>query len=238
MTSASHRSSFPSAAIAAIVAIASVACDRPAADDTPEDTPEPDPAAADHSMLLTPAALTETAPDVFQARFETSRGDFVIEVHREWSPNGADRFYNLVANGYFDDVRFFRVVAGFMAQFGMHGDPAVTAAWRTQPIEDDPVMQSNTRGFVSFAMTNQPNSRTTQVFVNFGDNSGLDEMGFSPFGQVIEGMDVVDQLHSGYGDAPPGGRGPNQGAIQTRGNDYLMADFPNLDYVRRATIVR
>lgn len=236
MTSATHRSIFPSAVLAVVAAIASVACDRPAAEDTPE--PEPAPEPANTSMLLTPEALNETAPDIFRARFETSKGDFVIEVHREWSPNGADRFYNLVANGYFDDVRFFRVVAGFMAQFGMHGDPAVTAAWRTRRIEDDPVMQSNTRGFVSFAATNQPNSRTTQVFVNFGDNSGLDETGFSPFGQVIEGMDVVDQLHSDYGDAPPGGRGPNQGAIQTRGNDYLMEAFPNLDFVRRATIVR
>ncbi|MYG81585.1 MAG: peptidylprolyl isomerase, partial [Gemmatimonadetes bacterium] len=178
-----------------------------------------------------------TAPDIFRARFETSKGDFVVEVHRDWAPNGADRFYNLVANGYFDDVRFFRVVPGFMAQFGMHGDPAVTAAWRAQRIDDDPVMQSNTRGFVSFAATEQPNSRTTQVFINFGDNSGLDEMGFSPFGQVIEGMDVVDQLYSDYGDAPPRGRGPTQGAIQMRGIEYLAADFPNLDFVRRATIV-
>ena len=231
MTSAMHRSIFPSAAVAVVAAIASVACDRPAAEDTPADTPEPDPAPVNASMLLTPDALTATAPDVFRARFETSKGDFVIEVHRDWSPNGADRFYNLVANGYYDDVRFFRVIAGFMAQFGMHGDPAVTAAWRAQRIDDDPVMQSNTRGFVSFAATEQPNSRTTQVFINFGDNSGLDGMGFSPFGRVIEGMEVVDQIYSGYGGTP------NQGAIQMRGNDYLAEDFPDLDFVRRATIV-
>jgi peptidyl-prolyl cis-trans isomerase A (cyclophilin A) len=142
-----------------------------------------------------------------------------------------------VAGGYFDNVRFFRAVAGFVVQFGIHGDPEVSAIWREQRILDDRVVMSNTRGFVSYAMGG-PNTRTAQVFVNLGDNSRLDEMGFSPFGQVIEGMDVVDQLHSGYGDAPPGGRGPNQGTIQTRGNDYLMADFPNLDYVRRATIVR
>ena len=187
-------------------------------------------------MLLTPDALTETAPDVFQARFETSKGDFVIEVHRAWSPIGADRFYNLVANGYYDNVRFFRVIAGFMAQFGMHGDPAVLAAWREQRITDDPVVQSNTRGFVSYAMGG-PDTRTTQIFINFGDNSRLDGMGFSPFGQVVEGMEVVDQIYSGYGDTQPRGRGPHVPSIHTRGNEYLDAEFPNLDFVTRATIV-
>ena len=223
MTSITPKFRLPLAAVAVLATAGFIACD---------------PGPAYNPMLLTPDALTETAPDVFQARFETSKGDFVVEVHREWSPNGADRFYNLVANGFYDDVRFFRVIAGFMAQFGMHGDSAVTAAWRSQPIPDDPVVQSNTRGFVTFAKTNQPNSRTTQIFINFGDNSRLDGMGFSPFGQVTEGMDVVDQLYSGYGDAASGGgQGPNQGAIQTRGNDYLMEDFPDLDFVRRATIV-
>ena len=187
-------------------------------------------------MLLTPDALTETAPDVFQARFETSKGDFVIEVHRDWSPLGADRFYNLVANGYYDNVRFFRVIAGFMAQFGMHGEPEVSAAWREQQITDDPVMQSNTRGFVSYAMGGA-NTRTTQIFINFGDNSRLDPMGFSPFGQVVEGMEIVDQIYSGYGDTQPRGRGPSPASIHTRGNEYLDAEFPNLDFVTRATIV-
>ncbi len=187
-------------------------------------------------MLLTPDALTATAPDVFQARFETSKGDFVIEVHRDWSPNGADRFYNLVANGYYDDVRFFRVIDGFMAQFGIHGDSAVAAAWREARIPDDTVVESNTRGFISYAMGG-PNTRTTQVFINFGDNSRLDEMGFPPFGQVVEGMEVVDQIYSGYGEGAPGGSGPMQGLIQYRGNAYLNDEFPRLDYVVRAAII-
>lgn len=187
-------------------------------------------------MLLTPDSLTETAPDVFRAHFETSRGDFVVEVHRDWSPEGADRFYNLVANGYYDNVRFFRVLAGFMAQFGIHGDRAVGAAWREHRIDDDPVVQSNTRGFVSYAMGG-PNTRTTQIFVNYGDNSRLDASGFSPFGQVVEGMEVVDSLYSGYGEGAPSGTGPNQALIHSQGNAYLEKDFPNLDFVRKATIV-
>jgi peptidyl-prolyl cis-trans isomerase A (cyclophilin A) len=191
------------------------------------------------SPLLSPGApeMTATAPDSYRARFETSAGDFVVEVQRELSPNGADRFYNLVRNGYYDGVRFFRVIDGFMAQFGMHGDPQVTAAWRSVPIADDPVMASNTRGMVTFAMTNQPNSRTTQIFINYRDNSNLDAMGFAPFGEVVEGMDVVDQLYSGYGEGAPGGSGPSQAQIQAQGNDYLQAEFPQLDYVERATIV-
>lgn len=187
-------------------------------------------------MLLTPDQLTETAPDVFQARFETSKGDFVVEVRREWSPIGADRFYNLVANGYYDNVRFFRVIAGFMAQFGIHGHPDVSAVWREQRIVDDPVVQSNTRGFVTYAMGGA-HTRTTQIFINFGDNSRLDGMGFSPFGQVVEGMEVVDQIHSGYGDTQPRGAGPDVRSIHARGNEYLDDGFPNLDFVRRATIV-
>lgn len=187
-------------------------------------------------MLLTPESMTETAPDVFQARFETSKGDFVIEVHRDWAPNGADRFYNLVSYGYYDNIRFFRVLDGFMAQFGIHGDTAVSAVWREQRLVDDPVVQSNQRGFVSYAMGG-PDTRTTQIFVNYVDNSRLDGMGFSPFGQVVEGMEVVDALYSGYGEGAPRGSGPHQGTLQTRGNEYLGTDFPNLDFVRRATIV-
>ena len=187
-------------------------------------------------MLLTPDALTATAPDLFQARFETSKGNFVIEVHRDWSPNGADRFYNLVSNGYYDDVRFFRVIDGFMAQFGIHGDSAVASAWREQRIPDDQVLQSNARGFISYAMGG-PNTRTTQVFINFVDNSRLDGMGFSPFGQIVEGMEVVDALYSGYGEGAPNGNGPMQGLIQYRGNTYLNDEFPRLDHVVRATIV-
>ncbi|MGH7568954.1 MAG: peptidylprolyl isomerase [Gemmatimonadales bacterium] len=182
------------------------------------------------------AAMSERAPATFRARFETSQGDFVLEVHRDWAPVGADRFYHLVRSGYFDGVRFFRVLSGFMAQFGIHGDPQVSAVWRDQRIPDDPVRQSNTRGMVSYA-TAGPGTRTTQLFINYGDNRGLDRMGFAPFGRVIEGMEVVDRLHAGYGEGVPGGRGPNQARLQAEGNAYLAREFPKLDQVRRATIV-
>lgn len=182
--------------------------------------------------LLYPSApeLNVEAPATYRARFETSEGDFVIEVHRDWAPIGADRFYNLVNNGYYDEARFFRVIPGFMVQFGMHADPLVTAQWRVAPLQDDPVTQSNTPGRVTFAMTSQPNSRTTQVFINYGNNANLDGMGFAPFGEVVEGMPVVEAIYSGYGEAP------NQGQIQGRGNEYLESEFPELDYVIRATI--
>ena len=185
--------------------------------------------------LGNPAALTEQAPAAYKARFDTSRGAFVIDVRREWSPLGADRFYNLVKNGFFDDNRFFRVISGFMVQFGINGNPQFSAPWRNAQIKDDPVKQSNKRGFITFA-TAGPNSRTTQVFVNFGDNARLDAMGFAPFGQVSSGLDVVDQLYSAYGEGAPSGRGPNQGRIQAEGNAYLTKEFPNLDFVRKATI--
>jgi peptidyl-prolyl cis-trans isomerase A (cyclophilin A) len=188
--------------------------------------------------LLYPRApdMNMEAPPTYRARFETSKGDFVIEVHRDWAPIGADRFYNLVRNGYYDGVRFFRVIDGFMAQFGMSGDPLVTAQWRVATLQDDPVVQSNTRGTVTFAMTGQPNSRTTQIFINYGDNSNLDGMGFAPFGEVVEGMEVAASLYSGYGEGAPRGQGPDQGQIQARGNEYLESDFPNLDYIVHATI--
>lgn len=191
------------------------------------------------SPLLNPqsADMTRTAPATYRARFETSAGDFVVEVQRSLAPNGADRFFNLVSNGYYDGVRFFRVINGFMAQFGIHGDPQVNARWSDATIPDDPVVGSNTRGTLSFAMTGQPNSRTAQVFVNFGDNSNLDGMGFAPFGQVVDGMDVVDALYSGYGEGAPSGDGPYQPQIQSEGNQYLEAEFPELDYIVRATIV-
>ena len=176
------------------------------------------------------------APDSFRARFETSAGDFVIAVQRKWAPRGADRFYNLTRSGYYDGVRFFRVISGFMAQFGIHGDPAVSAAWREQIIPDDPVRRTNLRGMVTYA-TAGPGTRTTQVFINFGSNDALDAQGFAPFGQVVEGMDVVDHLYAGYGDGPPRGRGPNQGRIQGEGNAYLERSFPQMDYIKRASIV-
>jgi peptidyl-prolyl cis-trans isomerase A (cyclophilin A) len=160
----------------------------------------------------------------------------VIEVQRDWAPRGADRFYDLVKSGYFDGQRFFRVLSGFMAQFGIHGDPKVSAAWRDRRIPDDSVRQSNTRGMVSFA-TAGPNTRTTQVFINYADNSSLDGQGFAPFGRVVEGMAVLDGLFAGYGEGAPRGRGPDQGRVQGEGNAYLAREFPKLDFVKRATIV-
>jgi len=154
-----------------------------------EDKPStPTPAFAD------PSKLTEKSPDTFKAQFDTTKGKFTIEVTRSLSPNGADRFYNLVRSGYFKDIAFFRVIPGFMCQFGIHGDPSVAAKWRAAAITDDTVNGSNTRGTISFA-TAGPNTRTTQLFINFGDNRNLDGMGFSPFGKVIEGMDVVDKIN-------------------------------------------
>ncbi|WP_419166592.1 peptidylprolyl isomerase [Candidatus Palauibacter sp.] len=182
------------------------------------------------------AELNMTAPETFRARFETSKGTFVVEAHRAWSPNGVDRFYNLVRNGFFHEVRFFRVIDGFMAQFGINGNPEIQGAWRSANIVDDPVVMGNTRGRVSFAKTGMPDSRSTQLFINFGDNSRLDEMGFSAIGEVVEGLEVVDALHAGYGEGAPNGNGPSQGRIQEEGNAYLETDFPQLDYIERAVI--
>ena len=182
-----------------------------------------------------PSSLKEKAPATYKAKFDTSKGTFVIEVHRAWAPNGADRFYNLVKSGYYNDVRFFRVIKGFMVQFGISGNPDLNAVWREARIPDDDVTESNQRGYVSFA-TGGPNTRTTQVFINFGNNSGLDGQGFSPFGQVVSGMNVVDALYGGYGEGAPRGNGPDQGRLQGQGNAYLNADFPKLDYIKKATI--
>lgn len=187
------------------------------------------------AKLRTPAQLTEKAPDTYKANFDTSKGAFVVEVHREWAPNGADRFYNLVKNGFYDDIRFFRVLDNFMAQFGINGDPAIQSVWRSASLRDDPPKQSNKRGFITFA-TAGPNTRTTQVFINYKDNSSLDSQGFTPFGQVTSGMDVVDKLYKDYGEGAPRGRGPEQGRLQQEGNAYLTKDFPKLDYVKTATI--
>jgi cyclophilin family peptidyl-prolyl cis-trans isomerase len=186
--------------------------------------------------LGNPAALKEQAPPVYKVEFDTSKGPFVVEVHRDWAPNGADRFYNLVKNGFYDNTRFFRVIEGFMAQFGVNGDPKVSTVWREARIKDDPVKVSNKRTFMTFA-TAGPNTRTTQIFISYGDNSNLDSQGFAPFGQVVSGMKVVDSLYGGYGEGAPGGRGPNQARVQSEGNAYLASSFPNLDYVKKATIV-
>lgn len=189
------------------------------------------------SPLANPAALTEQAPATYKAKFDTTKGSFVIEVQRAWAPNGADRFYNLVKNGFYNDIRFFRVLDGFMAQFGIHGEPATMAKWRVARIPDDPVRQSNTRGMISFA-TSGANTRTTQVFINFGNNSALDRMGFAPFGKVVSGMKVVDALYAGYGEGAPQGNGPDQMRMQMEGNSYLAQNFKRLDYIKQATIVR
>lgn len=194
------------------------------------------PAAAPSADLANPSKLTETAPATYKARFETTKGNIVIEVTRDSAPNGADRFYNLVKAGYFRDIAFFRVIPGFMAQFGIHGDPKMNTVWRNARITDDPVKSSNSRGAITFA-TSGPNSRTTQLFINLVDNARLDGMGFSSFGKVVEGMDVVDKLNGEYGEGAPAGRGPFQGKLQTDGNAYLKQDFPNLDYIKSASIL-
>jgi peptidyl-prolyl cis-trans isomerase A (cyclophilin A) len=195
------------------------------------------PAADANPALLDPSQAKEEAPETFKAKFETTRGDFVIEVSREWAPNGADRFYNMVKIGYLNDAAFFRNIEGFMVQFGINGDPAVNRKWRSANIKDDPVVKSNKRGYVTFAQTGAPNSRSTQLFINFGDNSRLDRDRFAPIGRVVEGMDIVESLYNGYGEGAPRGRGPDQGRIQDEGNAYLEEDFPKLDYIKKATIV-
>ena len=194
------------------------------------------PAAAQAPSLSNPASLTETAPDVYYVRLDTSKGAVVIEVRRAWAPNGADRFYNLVKNGFYDDARFFRVLPGFVAQFGLSGDPKLNAAWGAARIPDDPVKEANRRGTITFAMAG-PNTRTTQVFINVGSNTALDGKGFAPFGKVISGMKVVDMFYDKYGEGAPTGIGPDQSRIRTEGTAYLLTDFPALDYIKRATIV-
>jgi peptidyl-prolyl cis-trans isomerase A (cyclophilin A) len=187
--------------------------------------------------LLDPSLATDKAPESFKVKCVTTKGDFVIEVTRDWAPNGADRFYNLVKIGYFKDIAFFRNIDGFMVQFGIHGDPAVNAKWREANIKDDPVIKSNTPGYVTYAQTGRPHSRSTQFFINFGDNANLDRMRFAPFGKVVEGMDVVKSLYNGYGEGAPRGQGPDQGRVQEQGNAYLKKDFPKLDYIKSATIM-
>ena len=187
--------------------------------------------------LMNPNLAKETAPDTYQVKMQTTAGDFIIEVHRDWAKNGADRFYNLVKIGYYDDVAFYRVVRGFMAQFGMHGDPTVTAAWANSRIPPDRVKKSNTRAKVTFAMGGSPDTRTTQIFVNFGDNSYLDGSGFAPFGEIVEGFEAVKDLYDGYGEGEPRGKGPAQSKLYRRGNPYLKGEFPKMDYIITATIV-
>jgi peptidyl-prolyl cis-trans isomerase A (cyclophilin A) len=195
-------------------------------------------ACAHRSPLLTPNPRAErlAAPDTFVVRFSTTKGPFDVEFIRSWAPRGADRVYYLVRNGYYDDVRFFRVLPGFVAQFGESGDPRVAKIWDVRTVPDDPVRESNTRGTVAFA-TAGPNTRTTQLFVSLGNNARLDRLGFTPLGRVTSGMRVVDSLYGGYGEGPPKGKGPDQDRIAAEGNRYLERDFPKLDWIRNAKIV-
>ena len=214
------------ASILALVTLG--ACKKPAP------KPPSQPQAIDFHDPASPGFAAQ-APDSFRVRFATTKGDVVIAVHRAWAPLGGDRFYNLVRSGYYDGVRFFRVLPGFMAQFGINGDTAVSTAWRERRIGDDPVRRTNVRGMVTFA-TAGPGTRTTQVFINYGNNDRLDGMGFAPFGQVVEGMEVVDALYGGYGEGAPQGRGPNQLRLQVEGEKYMARQFPKLDKINRATV--
>lgn len=180
--------------------------------------------------LLHPSELKAKAPDVYEVKFTTTKGDFVVQVNRAWAPLGADRFYNLVKHGFFTDAPFFRVVPGFIIQFGLTPNPAVNRAWQSANIKDDAVTQSNKPGYLTFA-TAGPNTRTTQLFINFGNNTFLDSQGFAPFGQVTSGMDVVKNLYSGYGERP------DQGAITSQGKAYIEKNFPNIDSIKSATVV-
>jgi cyclophilin family peptidyl-prolyl cis-trans isomerase len=186
--------------------------------------------------LLQPATLRVKAPAEYDVKFVTSAGEFTVKVTRSWAPNGADRFYNLVRHHFYDGAAFFRVLPGFMAQFGLSAYPEVSKVWETATIKDDPIVQSNHRGFVSFA-TAGPNTRTTQVFINYGNNEALDRSGFSAFAVVSDGMEVVDKLYNGYGEGAPDGHGPDQGQIGSRGREYLEKGFPKLDTIRSATLV-
>ena len=186
------------------------------------------------SLLALPLLLSACGDKPpYRVRFETSAGNFVVEVTPEWAPLGADRLRELVDSAFFTDARFFRVVPGFVVQFGMHADPSVNARWMNNNLQDEPVKTSNVRGTLTFAKTARPNTRSTQFFINLVDNVNLDGMGFSPIGRVVEGMDVVDRLYSEYGEAPS----ENQPVIAQRGNAYLLESFPKLDFIKSATIV-
>ncbi len=205
----------------------------PPVPEEPVPTPLPENAPA---VFTNPALATETAPESYTCRFDTSQGQFAIRVTRAWSPQGADRFYNLCKIGYYDGARFFRNIAGFMVQFGISAYPAATKVWQEATIPDDPVVKSNTPLMVTFAKTGRPNSRSTQVFINHGNNQNLDSMGFSPFGEVVEGADVVKRLYSGYGEGAPQGRGPNQMTLVQFGEVYLADMFPKLDTIKHTTV--
>ncbi len=248
MTSLLLRPALRSFGLAGLVVV-SVACGTsdPASGVAPEPRPAAtapaaqgnaaDPGPSGDAPIFHPEKATEKAPETFKVQFTTTKGDFTVQVTRAWAPNGADRFYNLIKLGYYDGTRFFRAVDGFMVQWGIHGTPAVNGAWFRATFPDDPVVKSNKRGFVTFATAGK-NSRTTQLFVNYSDtNARLDGMGFSPFGEVVEGMQVVDSLYKGYGEGAPRGKGPDQGKLQREGNGYLDREFTKLDAVKSAKLL-
>ena len=188
------------------------------------------------SAWLHPELCKEHAPDRFTVVFDTTKGEFVVRVDRAWAPQGAERLFNLVRIGYYTDIAVFRAIPRFMVQFGIHGVPAVNSAWKEARIPDDPVGHSNLRGTVTFAMAGS-DTRTTQLFINTVDNGRLDGMSFAPVGEVIEGMGVVDSLFNGYGEGAPVGRGPSQMELQSKGNEYIRAEFPDMDFIRSARLV-
>src|SRR5467141_2818795 len=195
--------------------------------------PAPAPRSGYDRALLRAALLKDKAPDTFQVKFTTTRGDFIVTVHRAWAPIGADRFYNLVKHHFDDNASFFRVVPGFIVQFGISAYPPVAAAWDQANIQDEPVTQSNKRGYLTYAKTSMPNTRSTQIFINLKDNAGLDRQGFSPFGYVdAQGMKVVDMLYDQYGD----NAGPDQDQISKLGKPYLDKGWPKLDSIKTATL--
>jgi homoserine O-acetyltransferase len=216
----------------AVAAAATLACSR-----TGSATGEPSPGDR-RALLLQPEHeyWSRPAPERFTVSIETTKGTFVLAIERPLAPRGADRLYRLAGAGYFDDSRFFRVVPGFIAQFGIPGDPAVTRVWKHRAIDDDSVRGSNVRGTIAYAM-NGPNTRTTQLFVSLADNSRLDAQGFSPLGRVVEGMDVVDRLYGGYGENAGGGiRRGEQGRMMAEGNVHLDRDYPRLDRLIRVSV--
>ncbi len=225
----SHRKHTPALLAFLVLQLTLIACKEKSPPVPPQEAAVPTPVPA------TPPDAA--APDSFRVKFATTKGDFTVEVNRAWAPKGADRFYRLVSEGYFKDVRFFRVLPGFMAQFGLSGNPALNAKMDSLRIPDDPVTQSNKRGMLTFA-TAGPNTRSNQFFINYGDNASLDVQGFSPFGRVVDGMKAVDAVYSGYGEGAPSGAGPSQDSIVTKGNEYLRRAFPKLDYIKSATIVK
>jgi peptidyl-prolyl cis-trans isomerase A (cyclophilin A) len=231
---------FIALALAAAPLAAQTAAQKPATQPRAA-TPTATPARSSHPAtprpsLLNPALLKAKAPEVYKVKVTTTKGDFVVEVNRAWAPLGADRFYNLARNGFYEGAAFFRVLPGFVAQFGIPARPAVGRAWARATIPDDPVTQTNLRGSLTFATAGR-NTRTTQIFINLADNPRLDGMGFAPFGRVVEGMDVVDKLYSDYGEGAPQGNGPDQGRLTNEGKAYLDKGFPLLDSIKSSTIL-